>query len=315
MKTPILYIVIPCYNEETVLPVSAPLFLKKLTVLIEEGKIHDDSRVMFVNSGSKDNTLSVIRELCNNNKYFIGLSLSRNQSQQCAMLAGLSEAQDKCDITITTDCDGQDDLNAIDAMVDEYMKGNEVVYGVRSSRKSDTFFKRNTALAFYKFMNWLGVDTVYNHSEYRLMSSRAVKELLNYKEVNLFLRGLVPLMGFKSSCVYHERHERIAGETKYSFKKLLSIAIDGITSFSIKPIRFISLFGLFLVFFSFIGIIWAIASYCQGSADGWPSLMCVICFLGGVQLTSLGVIGEYVGKIYMETKARPKFIITERLYD
>lgn len=313
---PVLYIVIPCYNEETVLPVTAPIFLKKLDALILAGKVHKDSRILFVNGGSTDKTMETIRYLCEMEKQFIGLSLSRNQGQQGAMLAGLSEAVERCDITITVDCDLQDDLNAIDEMVDEYLKGSDVVYGVRSSRKSDTFFKRNTALAFYKIMNWLGVETVYNHSEYRLMSARAVKELLKFKEVNLFLRGLVPLVGFKSSCVYFERHERTAGETHYSFGRLIGLAFEGITSFSIKPIRLISAIGVVFALCGLGGIGWAFWSHFSGNTvAGWPSLYCLIIGVGGIQLLSLGVIGEYIGKIYLETKARPRFIIDERLYE
>lgn len=312
---PVLYIIIPCFNEATVLPVTAPLFLNKLSALTEAGMIHNDSRIMFVNGGSTDNTWDVIRFLCEGDKRFIGLSLGRNQGQQSAMLAGLSEAKDNCDITITVDCDGQDDINAIDLMVHEYLAGSDVVYGVRSSRKSDTFFKRTTAQFFYKFMNWLGVETVYNHSEYRLLSSRAVENLLKFKEVNLFLRGMVPLLGLKSSCVSFERHKRSAGETHYSVGKLLALAFEGITSFSIKPIRLISLLGVLLMVCSFVGIAWAFVSYFQGAVAGWPSIVCLVCFLGGVQLLSLGVIGEYVGKIYMETKARPRFVISERYYN
>lgn len=312
---PVLYIIVPCYNEEMVLPKTAPLFLRKITDLIDLKKIHVDSKIMFVNGGSTDGTWEVIRFLCKKNKHYLGLSLGRNQGQQSAMLAGLSEAKDRCDITVTVDCDGQDDIDAIDEMVDHYIKGSDIVYGVRSSRKSDSFFKRTTAQGFYKLMNWLGVNTVYNHSEYRLLSAAAIKELFKFKEVNLFLRGLVPLLGFKSSIVYFERHKRIEGETHYSARKLFALAFEGITSFSIKPIRLITILGLTLMLLSFIGIIWAFVSHFQGIAvDGWPSLVCLICFLGGVQLMSLGVLGEYIGKIYMETKARPRFVIRERSY-
>ena len=312
---PVLYLVVPCYNEEMVLPVTAPLFLKKLTDLIDTEKIHFDSKIMFVNGGSTDGTWDVIRFLCKKDIHYIGLSLGRNQGQQSAMLAGLSEAKDRCDITITVDCDGQDDINAIDEMVEHYIKGSDIVYGVRSSRKSDTFFKRTTAQGFYKLMNWLGVETVFNHSEYRLLSSHAIEELLKFKEVNMFLRGIVPLLGFKSSCVYFERFKRIEGETHYSFGRLMGLAFEGITSFSVKPIRLITSLGLMLVLLSFLGIAWAFVSHFMGVAvAGWPSLICLICFLGGVQLLSLGVIGEYIGKIYMETKARPRFVISERCY-
>lgn len=313
---PILYLVIPCYNEATVLPVTAPMFLSKLDGLILEGKIHKDSRVMFVDGGSTDGTMDVIRSLCEQEKQYIGLSLSRNQGQQGAILAGLSEAVDRCDITITVDCDGQDDLHAIDQMVDAHSDGCEVVYGVRSDRKSDSFWKRTTAVGFYKFMTLLGVETVYNHSEYRLMSSRAVRELLQFKEVNLFLRGLVPLVGFQSSCVYYKRQERTGGETHYSYGKLMALAFEGITSFSVKPIRLISTVGSVFALWGLFGYFWAFWSYFTGNTvPGWPSLYCLIVGIGGVQLLSLGVIGEYVGKIYMETKQRPRFIIDERLYE
>ena len=313
---PILYIVIPCYNEEMVLPVTAPLFLEKLSSLIKAHKIHVKSKILFVNGGSTDGTWDVIKFLCKKNNHYLGLSLGRNQGQQAAMLAGLSEAKDNSNITITVDCDGQDDLNAIDEMVEQYKKGFDIVYGVRSSRKTDTWFKRTTAQGFYKVMNWLGVKTVYNHSEYRLLSAKAIEELLKYKEVNLFLRGLVLLLGFKSSCVYFERHKRIEGDTHYSVGKLLGLAFEGITSFSVKPIRLITVLGTLLMLFSFVGIGWAFVSYFQGAAvAGWPSLVCLICFIGGVQLLSLGVIGEYIGKIYLETKARPRFVIGERCHD
>lgn len=313
---PILYIVIPCYNEEMVLPITAPLFLDKLNGLIGQNAISADSRILFVDDGSADNTWSLIRDLAASNSLYKGIALSRNHGQQPAMLAGLSEAIRYCDITVTVDCDGQDDLNAIDQMVAEYAKGSEIVYGVRSSRKSDTFFKRSSALLFYKIMNWLGVETVYNHSEYRLMSARAVRELLQFKEVNLFLRGMVTLVGFKSSCVYFERHKRTAGDTHYSTGKLMALAFEGITSFSIKPIRMITILGVILIIFSLFGIAWGFWSYFSGSTvAGWPSLFCLICFIGGIQLLSLGVIGEYVGKIYMETKSRPRFIIGERTED
>lgn len=313
---PVLYLVIPCYNEATVLPVTAPMFLSKLDSLILDGKIHKDSRILFVNSGSTDGTMDVIRSLCDMETQYIGLSLSRNQGQQGAMLAGLSEAVDRCDITITVDCDGQDDLNAIDEMVEAFWNGSEIVYGVRSDRRSDSFWKRTTAVGFYKFMDLLGVETVYNHSEYRLMSSRAVRELLNFKEVNLFLRGLVPLVGFKSRCVYFERHERAAGETHYSYGKLMALAFEGITSFSVKPIRLISAVGAIFALCGLLGYGWALWSFFSGNTvPGWPSLYCLIIGVGGIQLLSLGVIGEYIGKIYLETKARPRFIIDERLYE
>lgn len=313
---PILYIVIPCYNEKDVLPLTAPMFLEKLNSLISAKKISDDSRILFVNDGSKDNTWDIISSFAASDKRYKGISLSRNRGQQNAILAGLSEAYDNCDIIVTVDCDGQDDLNAIDLMVDEYLNGCEVVYGVRSSRKSDTFFKRTTAQGFYKFMNSLGVESVYNHSEYRLLSSRVVEHLLSFKEVNLFIRGMVPLVGFRSTSVYYERYERLAGETKYPLKKMLALAFDGITSLSIKPIRLITFLGFIVAVISIIGIIWSVVNAFIGhSVAGWASTVSIVCFLGGVQLISLGIIGEYIGKIYLETKQRPRFIISERTDD
>ena len=316
MKIPRLYIVIPCYNEEQVLPITAPLFRDKLLSLAGQGKVSPDSRVLFVNDGSKDDTWNIIRRLAKEDKHFTGICLSRNRGHQNALLAGLMEAKDKCDITISIDCDGQDDINAMDAMVDEYLSGAEIVYGVRSKRDTDTFFKRFTAESFYKLMKWMGADTVYNHADYRLVSSRALKEFANFREVNIFLRGMFPLVGFKSTCVYYERHERIAGESHYPLKKMLALAFDGITSLSIKPIRIITGLGVFISLAAFALIIYALVSYFTGNVvSGWASSLIVTCFLGGIQLISLGVIGEYVGKIYMETKSRPRFIISERTED
>ena len=313
MKTPRLYIVIPCYNEEAVLPITAPLFRDKLLSLSSQGKISPDSRVLFVNDGSKDNTWNLICKLSKEDEHYEGICLSRNRGHQNALLAGLMEAKDKCDITISIDCDGQDDINAMDEMVDEYLSGAEIVYGVRSKRETDTFFKRFTAESFYKLMKWMGADTVFNHADYRLVSSRALKEFSNFKEVNIFLRGMFPLVGFKSTCVYYERHERIAGESHYPLKKMLALAFDGITSLSIRPIRIITGLGVFISLVAFALIVYALVSYFTGNVvSGWASSLIVTCFLGGIQLISLGVIGEYVGKIYMETKARPRFIISER---
>ena len=313
MNAPSLYIVIPCYNEEAVLPITAPLFRDKLLSLTQQGKISPDSRVLFVNDGSRDNTWNLICQLAKEDAHFKGICLSRNRGHQNALLAGLMEAKDKCDITISIDCDGQDDINAMDAMVDEYLSGAEIVYGVRSKRDTDTFFKRFTAESFYKLMKWMGADTVYNHADYRLVSSRALKEFANFKEVNIFLRGMFPLVGFKSTCVYYERHERIAGESHYPLKKMLALAFDGITSLSIKPIRIITGLGVVISLAAFALIVYALVSYFTGNVvSGWASSLIVTCFLGGIQLISLGVIGEYIGKIYMETKARPRFIISER---
>ena len=313
---PVLYIVIPCYNEEKVLPITAPMFLKKIQDLSAAGKISQDSRVLFVNDGSKDNTWNIIKDLSKADPHYIGICQSRNRGHQNAVLAGLMEAKDKCDITISIDCDGQDDINAMDAMVDAYLDGCEVVYGVRSKRDTDTFFKRFTAEGFYKLMNWMGAEVVFNHADYRLISSRVLQEFANFKEVNIFLRGMIPLVGFKSTSVYYERAERIAGESHYPLKKMLALAFDGITSLSVKPIRMITGFGVTVSILSFIGVLWALIAQLTGSTvSGWASTMCVICFMGGVQLVCLGVIGEYVGKIYMETKHRPRYIISERTWE
>ena len=304
---PVLYIVIPCYNEQEVLPITAPMFLQKLNELTAQGKISGDSRVMFVNDGSKDATWSIICELAKQDPHYTGVCLSRNRGHQNALLGGLMEAKDKCDITISIDCDGQDDINAMDKMVDEYLCGAEVVYGVRSSRQTDTFFKRNTAQIFYKLLNAMGAEVVYNHADYRLISSKVLKEFSNFKEVNIFLRGLVPLVGFKSTSVYYERHERIAGESHYPLSKMLALAFDGITSLSIKPIRLITTFGVLVAIVSFIGILWSVIVAILGrSVAGWASLASILCFLGGVQLISLGVIGEYIGKMYLETNKNGK---------
>lgn len=313
---PVLYIVIPCYNEEKVLPITSGMFLEKLKRLISTDIISDDSRIMFVNDGSRDSTWDIITKLSGEQKYFTGLSLSRNRGHQNALLAGLTEAGKLCDITISIDCDGQDDINAMDSMVREYLDGAEIVYGVRSSRETDTFFKRTTAQGFYKLMNRMGANVVYNHADYRLLSAKVIKELANFKEVNIFLRGMIPLVGFKSTCVYYERHERLAGESHYPLKKMLALAIDGITSLSTKPIRIITTFGFVIAFLSLIGIIWSVIAFALGkTVAGWASLVTIIFFFSGIQLLSLGVIGEYIGKIYLETKARPRFIIEKRAGD
>lgn len=310
---PVLYIVIPCYNEEAVLPVSAGMFLEKITQLISEEKISENSRIMFVDDGSRDSTWSIIEELSRSDPHYTGIALSRNRGHQNALLAGLTEACGLCDITISIDCDGQDDINAMDKMVDEYLNGAEIVYGVRSDRRTDTVFKRTTAQCFYKLMNKMGANVVYNHADYRLMSSRVLKEFSDFREVNIFLRGMVPLVGFKSTCVEYERRERLAGESHYPLKKMLALAIDGITSLSTKPIRIITVFGFIIAALSFIGILWSVITYlCGHSVAGWASLVSIVCFLSGIQLLSLGVIGEYIGKIYLETKRRPRFIIEKR---
>lgn len=316
MQKPVLYIVIPCYNEQEVLPITAPMFLKKLTQLRDDGLISGDSRIMFVNDGSSDGTWELIRALSEENEHYIGISQSRNRGHQNALLAGLMEAKDRCDISISIDCDGQDDINAMDKMVAEYLGGCDVVYGVRSSRETDSFFKRTTAQGFYKLLSKMGAEVVYNHADYRLLSARVLKELANFREVNLFLRGMVPLVGFKSTCVEYARAERLAGESKYPLKKMLALAADGITSLSVKPLRLITSFGVFVAVLSFIGVIWAIVSaLCGATVAGWASTTCIVCFVSGVQLTCLGIIGEYIGKIYLETKGRPRYIISERTYD
>lgn len=313
---PVLYMVIPCYNEEEVLPVTAPMFKAKLLHLMKQNKISYESRVMFVNDGSKDKTWEIIKNLSKKDMHFIGISQSRNRGHQNAVLAGLMEAKDLCDITISIDCDGQDDINAMDEMVNAYLDGCEVVYGVRSKRDTDTFFKRFTAEGFYKLLKWMGVDVVFNHADYRLLSSRVLREFANFKEVNIFLRGMIPLVGFKNTSIYYERHERLAGESHYPLSKMLALAFDGITSLSIKPIRMITGLGICIAFLSFLGVIWSIVMRFLGdTVSGWASMTSLICFIGGVQLVCLGILGEYIGKIYMETKARPRYIISERTFD
>jgi len=310
-----LYIIVPCYNEEQVLPITAPQFLKKIIQLINEHKISDDSRILFVNDGSKDSTWNIIKELAASDPHNIGISQSRNRGHQNAVLAGLMEAKDLCDITISIDCDGQDDINAMDEMIEQYKKGFEVVYGVRSKRETDTFFKRFTAEGFYKLLNKMGVEAVFNHADYRLISSRVLQEFAEFHEVNLFLRGLIPLVGFPSTTVCYERHERLAGESHYPLSKMLTLALDGITSLSIKPIRMITLFGFAVTVLSVLGILWAIICWIKGTTvSGWASLICIVCFFGGAILMALGIIGEYVGKAYIETKARPRYIISDRTY-
>lgn len=314
--TPRLIIVIPCYNEQEVLPITAPQFLAKLKELSAAGQIAEDSRVMFVDDGSKDATWDIITKLSEQDEHYIGIAQSRNRGHQNAVLAGLMEAKDMCDITISIDCDGQDDINAMDGMVAAYHEGCEIVYGVRSKRDTDTFFKRFTAESFYKLMNSMGAEVVFNHADYRLISSRALQELAKFKEVNIFLRGMVPLVGFKSTSVYYERSERAAGKSHYPFRKMMALALDGITSLSIKPIKMIIALGIIVAVISFIGIIWAVVEAILGrTVSGWASTTCIICFLSGVQLISVGVIGEYIGKIYMEVKQRPRYIISERTWE
>lgn len=303
-----LYIVVPCYNECEVFPQTAAALTALVKSMSEEGKISDSSRVLFVDDGSKDNTWELINAEFEINPYVCGLKLAGNVGHQNALYAGLMAAKDKCDITISIDADLQDDIEAIPQMVDKYYEGSDIVYGVRSGRKKDTFFKRTTAQGFYKFMNSMGVKTVYNHADFRLMSARAVSQLENYGERNMFLRGIVPLIGYKTDCVYYERKERLAGESKYPLKKMISFAFDGITSFSIKPITLISAVGTLIIIVSLIAAIYSLISYfCGNTVPGWTSLILSIWFLGGVQLLSVGLIGQYIGKIYVETKHRPRY--------
>lgn len=309
---PKLYIVVPCYNEQEVLPITSQIFVKKLEELSSSGEISEESRVLFVNDGSRDKTWDIIKELSESNKWVEGISLSRNRGHQNALLGGLMYAKDRCDITVSIDADGQDDVNAINEMVKEYKNGCEIVYGVRAARKTDTFFKRTTAEGFYKFMRFMGAEVVFNHADYRLLSSRALDELANFKEVNIFLRGMVPLVGFKSTSVFYDRNERMAGKSKYPLRKMLQLAWDGITSLSVKPIHIVMTLGLIVSVLGFAGCIWAfIIGLLGNETAGWASIVCIVTFLGGIQLLSIGIIGEYVGKIYLETKGRPRYIIEE----
>ena len=311
---PRLFMVIPCYNEEQVLPITAPLFLDKLRSLIDTGKIAENSRILFVDDGSKDTTWEIICGLARGDAHFTGIRQSRNRGHQNAVLAGLMEAVEQCDITISIDCDGQDDINAMDAMVEEYLGGCEIVYGVRSSRKTDTAFKRLTARGFYRLLEVMGIDTVYDHADYRLVSSRVLQEFAHFKEVNLFLRGMFPMVGFKSTCVYYHRHERLAGTSKYPLRKMLALAFEGITSLSIQPLRLIMGAGFAIAGLSFVGVIWSvIVALLERSVPGWASTVSIVCFIGGIQLICLGVLGEYIGKIYLEVKQRPRYIISERI--
>lgn len=310
MDAPILYIVIPCYNEEKVLPVTNALFADKLSALIQNGEISEKSRVLFVDDGSKDNTWAVISDLRAKNPQFAGLKLSRNQGHQNALLAGLMTAKNYADITISIDCDGQDDVDAMDKMLKEYKDGAEIVYGVRAARDTDTVFKRTTAKWYYKILNLLGAEVVYNHADYRLMSRRALEALSQFHEVNLFLRGLVPLVGFKSSSVYYDRKERMAGESHYPLSKMLSLGFNGITSLSVRPLKLITSLGFLMSLVSLMAVVVTVIIKLFGyTVQGWTSLLCVIFLLGGIQIFCLGVIGEYIGKMYAETKARPRYII------
>lgn len=315
MRNTVLYIVIPCYNEEEVIKITSQQLLDKLNELSKLNKISSESRILFVNDGSTDLTWSIIVKLARQDKHFIGISQSRNRGHQSSLLAGLMEVKDKADVVISIDCDGQDDLNAINEMIDRYHEGYDIVYGVRKNRESDTWFKRNTAQAFYKILNWLGAETVYNHADYRLTSSRVLKELSDYNEVNIYLRGLFPLIGFHSTTVEYDRHERLAGKSHYPLGKMINLAVNGITNFSIKPIRIITTVGILVSIISFFVIIWVIIGLIKGTTvQGWASTLGILSFIGGLQLLSLGIIGEYIGKIYMEVKNRPRYIISDRTY-
>lgn len=306
----ILYLVIPCYNEEAVLRETAKQLLEKMNSMFERGMISKESRIMFVNDGSKDKTWEIIEELHESNPIYSGVKLSRNKGHQNALLAGLMTAKEKADMTISLDADLQDDVDVIDQMVEKYYEGNDVVYGVRSARKTDTFFKKFTAQGFYKVMQAMGVEIVYNHADYRLMSRRALEGLAEFKEVNLFLRGIVPLIGYRSDVVTYERHERFAGESKYPLKKMLAFATDGITSFSIKPIRMITTCGILIFGISILMLLYFLVLHFTGSTvHGWTSTIVSIWAIGGLQLLAIGIVGEYIGKIYLETKERPKYII------
>ena len=312
----ILYMVVPCYNEEPVLEETTSRLKEKYNSLISQGKISKDSKVIYVNDGSKDRTWELISEIHKNDKMFRGICLSRNRGHQNAVLAGLMTAKEEADMVISMDADLQDDINAIDEMVDKFNEGYDIVYGVRNKRKTDTFFKRFTAQTYYKMLLHMGVDIVYNHADFRLMSKRALNSMADFKEVNLFLRGIVPMIGFPSTNVYYERHERFAGESKYPLKKMLQFAFDGVTSLSIKPIRFITSLGLIIFLLSLLMLVYTIVVHFIGDSElGWSSIMTSVWALGGLQLLSIGIIGEYIGKIYLESKARPRFIIQEYLND
>lgn len=312
----ILYIVIPCFNEEEVLTETTKRLTEKMRKMMESGKIADSSRILYVDDGSTDSTWHLIDRLYMDNGLVTGIKLSRNKGHQNALLAGLFEAAYHADMIVSMDSDLQDDIDVLDSFVDEYYNGSEIVYGVRKSRKKDSWFKRTTAVAFYKLMRAMGVEIVYNHADYRLMSKRAVDELKNYKEVNLFLRGIIPLIGFETSTVEYDRGERFAGKSKYPLKKMIYFAIDGITSTSVRPIRMITMFGLLCILFSIVYGIYVIIGHASGgTVQGWTTSVLLTCFFGGAQIMCTGIVGEYVGKIYLETKARPRFIIEEKLTD
>lgn len=314
MQGKILYVVVPCYNEQEVLAETSKRLREKFLTLIKSGKIDEKSRIVFVNDGSKDNTWKIIEELHRQDIIFSGINLSRNRGHQNALLAGLMTVKECADVAVSLDADLQDDINAIDEMLDKYYAGNDIVYGVRSKRATDTFFKRFTAESFYKMMNTMGANTVYNHADYRLMSRRALEGLAEFKEVNLFLRGMVPMIGYQSDVVYYERSERFAGESKYPLKKMISFAIEGITSLSTKPIKMITNLGLFIFLFSFVILIYSLVRHFSGATvAGWTTIIVSVWAIGGLILLSLGIIGEYIGKIYLESKERPRYIIEQFL--
>lgn len=314
MKNNILYLVIPCYNEEAMLPITYPKLKEKMEKLIKKNKISSKSKIIFVNDGSKDNTWSLIEKYHHEDKLVGGINLSRNRGHQNALLCGLMTVKDQCDMVISMDADLQDDINAIDKFIDEFYKGADIVYGVRSSRKKDTWFKRTTACGFYKFMSMMGVEVVYNHADYRLMSKRVLNDLEQFKEVNLFLRGIFPLIGYQTAIVTYERNQRVAGESKYPLKKMLSFAFEGITSFSVKPLSIILNIGIVILFISILIMAYCLIQKMLGNTvDGWTFITISIWFLGGIQMLALGIIGKYIGKIYSETKQRPRYIIREYL--
>lgn len=311
---PSVYFVIPCYNEEAVLPETISRLTEKMNSMQSAGLISEGSRILLVDDGSKDKTWEIISEQHRENKYVEGIKLAHNRGQQNAFLCGLMTAKESCDCAITLDADLQDDVDALDKFVEKFIDGCDVVYGVRNKRDTDTLFKRTTAEGYYKVLHFLGADIVFNHADYRLMSKRAIEGLAEYKEVNLFLRGIVPLIGYRSDYVYYDRHERFAGETKYPLKKMISFAVDGITSFSVKPLKLISSLGIIISLLSVFGLLYALISYFAGVAvSGWTAIVCSIWLLGGLQMLCLGVVGTYIGKIYSEVKGRPRYRIEEQL--
>ncbi len=315
-KKKTLYLIAPCYNEENVLPVTYKLFVDKLEQLISEKRISKDSRVLFVNDGSSDSTWSIIQKLAKDHDLVEGICLSRNRGHQNALLAGLLESKDLCDVTVTLDCDGQHDINAVDIMLDKYDEGYEIVYGIRNSRTGDSFLKKQFSELYYKLINAMGGEVITNHADYRLVSSKVLNAFADYQEVNIFLRGLFPLVGFQSTTINYDQFDRVAGKSHYNLTRMLTLAIDGITSLSIRPIRIITGIGVFVALVSFIGVIYSIIMFFVGkTVPGWASMTCTMCFVSGIQLISLGVIGEYVGKTYMETKHRPRYIISEKTYE